>query len=189
MTVYVDDMRRPAYLADRRGRWSHLVADSSEELHEFAALLGLLPGWIQRPGTHREHFDVTDTMRRRAIALGAERITYPRGMADFLAGKRVELEAASLLRGSTVPAVSIDLDDESPHTPLSTAPGAGKSMPAVPGECQWYLLCERPATDVQEHPTLGPVPICAGCKQNYPQFCTAAPLIARARQTAKAQNL
>lgn len=47
-----------------------------------------MPEWIQHAGSHREHFDVTDTVRRRAIALGAEEISYPRGTAELLARKR-----------------------------------------------------------------------------------------------------
>jgi hypothetical protein len=47
------------------------MADSSEELVEFARRIGLNPAWIQYRGTAREHFDVTDGMRRRAVAYGA----------------------------------------------------------------------------------------------------------------------
>jgi hypothetical protein len=71
MTVYVDDMRRTAAVAGRNDRWSHLMADSSEELFAFAVAIGLNPEWVQKPGTHREHFDVTDGVRRRALAHGA----------------------------------------------------------------------------------------------------------------------
>lgn len=71
MTVYVDDMRRSAAVAGRRDRWSHLMADTSEELFEFAMTIGLNSTWVQKPGTHREHFDVTEGMRRRALASGA----------------------------------------------------------------------------------------------------------------------
>lgn len=41
MTVYVDDMRVPARVGRINARWSHLMADTDEELHEFAARLGL----------------------------------------------------------------------------------------------------------------------------------------------------
>lgn len=29
--------------------------------------------------------------------------------------------------------------------------------------CQWFLLCDNPATTTMPHPTLGNVPICARC--------------------------
>lgn len=92
MSVYVDDMRRPARPAGYRGRgtprWSHLFADSPAELRSFAIRLGLSPSWLQHAGTHREHYDVTDTVRKRALQLGAAPITYPRGVADLMERRR-----------------------------------------------------------------------------------------------------
>jgi hypothetical protein len=41
MTVFVDDMRRPARVGRITADWSHLYADSDDELHAFAARLGL----------------------------------------------------------------------------------------------------------------------------------------------------
>lgn len=76
MTVYVDDMRRHATVGRIRARWSHLLADTRQELDDFAARLGLRPEWIQKAGTVFEHYDVTDTVRGRALALGAKSITY-----------------------------------------------------------------------------------------------------------------
>lgn len=37
MTVYVDDFLIPARLGCLNARWSHLFADTEEELHAFAA--------------------------------------------------------------------------------------------------------------------------------------------------------
>lgn len=72
MTVYVDDVRIPARVGRVTGRWSHLTADTTEELHEFAARLGLRRHWFQdHPDPRRRHYDVTDSKRRHAIALGA----------------------------------------------------------------------------------------------------------------------
>jgi hypothetical protein len=80
MTVYVDDMRRRAHVAGgpRWGAtWSHLMADTHDELVDFAVnRLGLRASWIQHEGKVIEHFDVTDTVRKRAIALGAVEISY-----------------------------------------------------------------------------------------------------------------
>jgi hypothetical protein len=54
-----------------KGRvWCHLVADSLDELHSFAARLGLKKGWFQSESFY-PHYDVTLTMRARAIRLGA----------------------------------------------------------------------------------------------------------------------
>ena len=89
MSVYVDDMRRPANLTGRPARWSHLMADTHDQLMQAAMDLGLKVEWIQHEGTHREHFDVTETVRRRAIAAGiAEPMSYLRGTAELLARKR-----------------------------------------------------------------------------------------------------
>ena len=76
MAVYVDDFQLQAFVNGMNRRWSHLVADSSEELTVFARRLGLSAAWIQKRGTRGEHFDVTDSMRLKAIALGAEPISY-----------------------------------------------------------------------------------------------------------------
>lgn len=72
MTVYVDDAR-----IRRHGlRWSHLIADTPEELHRAAGLLGLRRDWAQDRG-RTLHYDVPDALRERAIELGvAEPITW-----------------------------------------------------------------------------------------------------------------
>lgn len=75
MSVYVDDMRAVAVMAGTRGMWCHLMADSSEELAAFARSLSLKPDWVQYPGTFREHYDLTESVRRRAIEHGAIPIT------------------------------------------------------------------------------------------------------------------
>jgi hypothetical protein len=62
-----------------RGRWSHLMADSSDELHLFAASLGLKPAWVQKPATVLEHYDVTAGKRALALQLGAIPVTYGEG--------------------------------------------------------------------------------------------------------------
>jgi hypothetical protein len=51
-------------------KWAHLVSDTSfEELHEFAAQLG-----IPRRAFQGDHYDVPTDYRDRAIALGAESV-------------------------------------------------------------------------------------------------------------------
>lgn len=76
MTVYVDDMRRGARVGKITARWSHLRADTDEELIAFAVRIGLRASWIQHPGTWRAHFDVTDAKRKQAIEVGAQEMGY-----------------------------------------------------------------------------------------------------------------
>jgi hypothetical protein len=76
MAVYVDDMRRHATVGNLRARWSHLMADTDDELHAFAARLGLRRSWAQYPGTPKSHYDLTDSVRRRALSLDAIPIGY-----------------------------------------------------------------------------------------------------------------
>jgi len=64
MPVYVDDAR----ISWRGRRWSHLVADTPEELHRAAVKLGLRREWAQERG-RTLHYDVPDEIRGRAIEL------------------------------------------------------------------------------------------------------------------------
>ncbi len=68
MAVYVDEA-----IWDWQGRkWCHLLADSIDELHRFAAILGLHRLSYQGPPrTSAPHYDLTAFERRRAIANGA----------------------------------------------------------------------------------------------------------------------
>ncbi len=92
MAVYVDDFRAARAVKDEetgrtyKARWSHLTADTVEELHEFAARLGQKRSWFQGvcktgkcpavEGACRHfHYDVVDAKRTKAIALGARAIT------------------------------------------------------------------------------------------------------------------
>lgn len=66
MTVYVDNVK-----VKWRGRlWCHLVADSIEELHEFAQRLGLQRNWFQHAASY-PHYDVTVEVRQKALRVGA----------------------------------------------------------------------------------------------------------------------
>jgi len=80
MGVFVDDMLRRAAVRNgariMRGRWSHLMADTSDELRECAGRLRLNPECIQKPGTVLERFDITASVCERALRLGAVRIAY-----------------------------------------------------------------------------------------------------------------
>ena len=73
MAVYVDE---PIW--EWRGRrWCHLTADSSEELHTFAARIGLLRQWFQsKPGRPwHDHYDLPEHVRAQAVACGARELS------------------------------------------------------------------------------------------------------------------
>jgi hypothetical protein len=61
----------------RYKRWSHMVSDASaEELHAFAARLGLRREWSQeRPAHAAHHYDVVPTKRALAVKLGAVEVS------------------------------------------------------------------------------------------------------------------
>ena len=82
MTTYVDD----ECISWRGKSWCHLVADSLDELHAFAAKLGLRRAWFQNTASY-PHYDVTVAVRDRAISLGA-----------VLADRRTMIERCRILR-------------------------------------------------------------------------------------------
>jgi hypothetical protein len=50
-------------------KWWHLMATTVEELHEFAAKIGLKRSWYQPQST--PHYDVTAHYRQKAVEAGA----------------------------------------------------------------------------------------------------------------------
>ncbi|WP_202753726.1 DUF4031 domain-containing protein [Burkholderia cenocepacia] len=66
MAIYVDDER----ISWRGKQWCHLVADSLNELHDFAQQLGLRRSWFQERSIY-PHYDVTVSVREKALMLGA----------------------------------------------------------------------------------------------------------------------
>lgn len=74
-----------------RWPWSsacHLFADTVQELHTFAFRLGLRRAWFQ---DHRRlpHYDLTESKRVQAIALGAREV----GREEVVRRLRAELVA------------------------------------------------------------------------------------------------
>jgi len=83
--IYVDDMRVIAKVGRIHARWSHLIADTKTELHDFASSIGLQRSWFQDPmvsgkplvtqpdcrAAQNWHYDVTDAKRAQAINRGA----------------------------------------------------------------------------------------------------------------------
>src|SRR5262249_20253796 len=66
--VYVD-----AAIWDWQGlKWAHLLADDTDDLHRFAATLGIhRVSYHGPPRTSVPHYDLTANERQRALALGA----------------------------------------------------------------------------------------------------------------------
>jgi hypothetical protein len=75
MTVYVDDMYKSPMGQFGRMKMSHMIADSTEELLAMANKIGLDRKWIQKAGSPYEHFDVSISLRNKAIAFGAVEVT------------------------------------------------------------------------------------------------------------------
>ena len=78
MTVYVDDWRQLATVRGITSRWSHLTADTTDELHVFASQLGLPRRAFQsKPDKPMfDHYDLTEELREKAVALGAISLTW-----------------------------------------------------------------------------------------------------------------
>ena len=66
MAVYVDNLRDYGW---RHGPSCHLIADSVDELMEFAVGMGLQREWFQAKST--PHFDLTAEARNVAVEHGA----------------------------------------------------------------------------------------------------------------------
>lgn len=79
MTVYVDTIviypnaRRPFHNGS-----CHMTADSLDELHAFAARLGLKRAWFQNHPL-APHYDLTELVRTRAVLAGAKEETCREG--------------------------------------------------------------------------------------------------------------
>lgn len=114
MAVYVDDYREKATVGQLTARWSHLLADTDEELLAFAKRLGLQPAWLQHEGTPKVHFDVTDQMRARAIRAGAREITW-RQSGELVAAKRAALPKPPAVKP---PAPAVPEPSEEARRPL-----------------------------------------------------------------------
>lgn len=79
MTIYVDSVFIAATVKSRKARWCHLVTDQydSAELHPFARKIGLKRAYFQYASPRaiappwRWHYDVTESVRDKAIAAGA----------------------------------------------------------------------------------------------------------------------
>lgn len=74
--VYVDELRDYGW---RLGPSCHLIADTLEELHAFAARVGMKRTWFQYKSL-QPHYDLTAKRRAVAVRLGATEL----GRRDFV---------------------------------------------------------------------------------------------------------
>lgn len=89
--IYIDDAEVSKY-----GRcWFHLTADSLEELHAFAARIGL-PSHAFHLGARHPHYDVTESQRLRALSSGARAVS-PRDLV------RIARQVSALAHGAVAP--------------------------------------------------------------------------------------
>lgn len=72
--IYIDAPRR--YIGKRK-RYSHLLADTIEELHAFAKSIGLSRCWF-----HKNHYDVSEDRYVLCNTNGAKLVS-PREIARF----------------------------------------------------------------------------------------------------------
>jgi hypothetical protein len=87
MAVYVDE----AKWAWRGQYWCHMVADTMDELHAFADLLGMKREWFQ--DKRLPHYDMNAKRRERALKLGALKISSNRQLIALSKGLRTELDS------------------------------------------------------------------------------------------------
>jgi hypothetical protein len=66
VTVYVDDMFRYPMGEFGRMKMSHMFAHTDDELHALAQSIGIARKWFQK-----DHYDVSMTMRAKAVGRGA----------------------------------------------------------------------------------------------------------------------
>ncbi|MBV9241538.1 MAG: DUF4031 domain-containing protein [Acidobacteria bacterium] len=69
MAVYVDELKSYPLAKWRHGKACHMIADTVAELKAFAVSIGMRKEWFQ--ATSSPHFDLTEELRRIAVAAGA----------------------------------------------------------------------------------------------------------------------
>jgi uncharacterized protein DUF4031 len=95
--VYVDDVRAyPISMIQPSARrfgtlWSHMSADTDEELHAMADKLGLRRSYAQHmdsPQQWRHHYDLIPSKRHQAIRLGALQVDVDPNLERWIRKKR-----------------------------------------------------------------------------------------------------
>ena len=80
MAVYVDSL----FTWGNQGQWCHMIADTLDELHRFAAQIGLKRSWVHISSTGIVHYDLRPSKRVLAIQRGA----IPLSGQEFIARAR-----------------------------------------------------------------------------------------------------
>jgi len=95
VTVYLDNWRQRARLGPVDDRWSHLIADTDEELHRFAKGMGMQRRWFQNKSgrPHHAHYDLPERARSEALANGAVEVTW-RELGRMMRDRRLSYQAA-----------------------------------------------------------------------------------------------
>jgi hypothetical protein len=143
MAVLVDELREYPGVRLPYSTWCHMATDGDpEELHAFAARLGLQRRWYQR-----DHYDLPPHGRAAAVALGAEEVSSAellarmRGPRGDRARRRGLAPAGVLwLRGGDGPAV------------LRYPPGALVAIAGVGGPALAARVVDRARVPVLDAP-------------------------------------
>ncbi len=115
----------PAIWRWRGRRWAHLVSDTShEELHAFAARLGLRRIWFQG-----DHYDIPADLREEALKLGAVAVDSRELVVRITAAGLRKRRTRTPLEGAAAAATAVD-PRPAASQPLSTGPVYTPGMPA-----------------------------------------------------------
>lgn len=86
--VYIDN----AVISFNGQLWCHMMADSLEELHSFAAYIGVSNKWFHKDASY-PHYDITIQTKENALCLGAIKADRKQIIE---CGKKLKQELASL---------------------------------------------------------------------------------------------
>ncbi len=97
MSIYVDPLFEHPKRNAEGFEWCHMRADSIDELHEFARLIGRNRCWFHKG----DHYDLTPSSRERAVTEGAIELTALEFSRMVIAQRRAkhQLELARDLNG------------------------------------------------------------------------------------------
>ena len=85
--VYIDDARNNF----GRMKMCHMIADTSQELHEVAGKIGVNLKWIQKQNTAKEHYDVCLSKKKIAMEYYGVKEVNQRELVEVIRRKRAAL--------------------------------------------------------------------------------------------------